>query len=192
MTKAEISTADRESRLSFMEVSETTGTALRDFWKVLEPHLPQILDGFYAHIGSVSELSALLGNQAPRLKQAQGTHWGRLFSGTFDDAYMHSVHTIGLTHNRIGLEPRWYIGGYKYVMNRLVEIAVKKGAGSGYFRFRRCRQRDHQIGSFGLDGTAGLGAGHVCYSGADERQDDDRRRCIGRSLHQRADSCLRE
>ncbi|MEQ8741134.1 MAG: protoglobin domain-containing protein, partial [Hoeflea sp.] len=91
MTKAEISTADRESRLSFMEVSETTGTALRDFWKVLEPHLPQILDGFYAHIGSVSELSALLGNQAPRLKQAQGTHWGRLFSGTFDDAYMHSV-----------------------------------------------------------------------------------------------------
>ena len=42
---------------------------------------------------------------------------------------MQSVHTIGLTHNRIGLEPRWYIGGYKFVMNRLVEIAVQNIAG---------------------------------------------------------------
>jgi len=126
MTKDDTSAVDRASRLRFMEVSDETGAALRDFWKVLEPHLPQILDSFYAHIGAVPELSKLLGSQAPRLKQAQGAHWGRLFSGTFDDTYMQSVHTIGLTHNRIGLEPRWYIGGYKFVMNRLVDIAVKK------------------------------------------------------------------
>jgi methyl-accepting chemotaxis protein len=118
--------ADRETRLRFMEVSETTGEALRDFWTVLEPHLPVILDGFYAHLGTEPELAKLVGNQAPRLKQAQGTHWARLFAGTFDEAYMQSVNTIGLTHNRIGLEPRWYIGGYKFVMNRLVDIAVKK------------------------------------------------------------------
>ncbi|MDX5365543.1 MAG: globin-coupled sensor protein [Alphaproteobacteria bacterium] len=118
--------ADRETRMRFMEVSETTGEALRDFWKVLEPHLPAILDGFYAHLGSEPELAKLVGTQAPRLKQAQGAHWARLFAGTFDEAYMQSVNTIGLTHNRIGLEPRWYIGGYKYVMNRLVDVAVKK------------------------------------------------------------------
>jgi hypothetical protein len=57
-----------------MEVSETTGDALRDFWKVLEPHLPEILDGFYAHLGSEPELAKLVGTQAPRLKQAQGSH----------------------------------------------------------------------------------------------------------------------
>ena len=52
---------DRETRMRFMEVSETTGEALRDFWKVLEPHLPVILDGF-AHLGSTR---AGQGDEAP-------------------------------------------------------------------------------------------------------------------------------
>ena len=32
------------------------------------------------------------------------------------------MRTIGLAHHKIGLEPRWYIGGYTYVLNRLVAI----------------------------------------------------------------------
>ncbi|MDR3499913.1 MAG: globin-coupled sensor protein [Parvibaculum sp.] len=120
------SRADRDSRLRFMEISEATGATLREFWKVIEPVLPSILDGFYSHVSSEPELAKLVGTQTPRLKQAQGGHWARLFSGNFDDGYMESVRTIGLTHNRIGLEPRWYIGGYKYVLNRLVGIAVAK------------------------------------------------------------------
>jgi methyl-accepting chemotaxis protein len=126
MTQNQVSSADREGRLRYMEVSERTGDALREFWKVIEPHLPEVLDGFYAHLSNVPALAKLVGDQTPRLKTAQGAHWGRLFSGTFDDAYMQGVRIIGQTHNRIGLEPRWYIGGYKFVMNRLVEIAVKK------------------------------------------------------------------
>jgi hypothetical protein len=48
-----------------------------------------------------------------------------LFSGQFDAAYFQGVHTIGLMHHKIGLEPRWYIGGYAYVLNRLVALAVR-------------------------------------------------------------------
>lgn len=117
---------DRDARLRFMEVDEKTGNALRAFWKVIEPHLPDVLDGFYNHLASEPSLAKLVGTQAPRLKQAQGGHWARLFGGTFDDAYMQSVRTIGLTHSRIGLEPRWYIGGYKFVLNRLIKLAVEK------------------------------------------------------------------
>lgn len=117
---------DREGRLRFMEITADTGAALRDLWKVIEPHLPDVLDGFYKHLASEPALARLVSDQAPRLKQAQGSHWARLFAGTFDDAYMHSVRTIGLTHNRIGLEPRWYIAGYKFVLNRLIEVAVRK------------------------------------------------------------------
>ena len=118
------SNQDREARMRFMQVSNATGEALRDFWKVIEPKLPDILDGFYNHLMGEPELAKLVGTQTPRLKQAQGSHWARLFTGHFDDTYMASVRTIGLTHNRIGLEPRWYIGGYKYVLNHLVEAAV--------------------------------------------------------------------
>ena len=117
---------DRESRLRFAQVTEKTVRNLRELWSVVQPHLPSILDGFYAHIGSEPNLARLVGNQASHLKQAQGAHWQRLFSGSFDTAYFEGIHRIGLAHKKIGLEPRWYMGGYRYVMNRLVAIAVRK------------------------------------------------------------------
>ena len=74
MSNDQGSTVDREGRMRFMEVSEATGEALRDFWTVIEPHLPAVLDGFYAHLGAVPELAKLVGTQTPRSKQAQGAH----------------------------------------------------------------------------------------------------------------------
>ena len=35
------------------------------------------------------------------------------------------VRTIGMVHNRIGLEPRWYIGGYALVLSHLTDLAIK-------------------------------------------------------------------
>ena len=74
---------------------------------------------------SERQLAALVGGDAPRLKSAQKSHWAKLFSGTFDPSYMQGVQIIGEVHNRIGLEPRWYIGGYNFVLSQLTELAVK-------------------------------------------------------------------
>lgn len=116
---------DRDVRLRFMRVTEKTGIALREFWKIVEPRLPELLEAFYGHVGSIPQLAAMVSQQIPRLKMAQASHWQRLFSGTFDEGYMQGVRTIGMTHSRIGLEPRWYIGGYALVLNRLCEIAAE-------------------------------------------------------------------
>ncbi len=117
---------DRGGRLRFMRIDERTGALLREFWIVVEPALPTILEGFYRHVTSEPQLARMLGNDIPRLKSAQGSHWGRLFNGRFDDAYMKGVRTIGLIHNKIGLEPRWYIGGYTFVLSQLTDLAVRK------------------------------------------------------------------
>ena len=116
---------DRTVRLNFMRIDGQSGALLQEFWKVVQPELPRILDGFYQHLIAVPALQALVGTQTPRLKDAQASHWGRLFNGRFDDAYMRGVHEIGMVHCRIGLEPRWYIGGYNFVMTELTQIAVK-------------------------------------------------------------------
>ena len=117
--------ADREARLHFMQIDEETGALLRGFWKILEPALPSVLDGFYRHVTAEPHLARLIGSDIPRLKGAQGRHWQRLFDGRFDGDYIEGVRRIGLIHNKIGLEPRWYIGGYNYVLNRLAALAVK-------------------------------------------------------------------
>jgi methyl-accepting chemotaxis protein len=121
---AEYSDDDRLSRMRFMRINEQTGHALREFWKVVEPALPEILEGFYAHVTAVPALATMIGNDIPRLKNAQRTHWARLFNGRFDRDYMQGVRSIGLVHNKIGLEPRWYIGGYNFVLSQLVALAV--------------------------------------------------------------------
>ncbi len=112
-------------RLRFMQVDEPLRARLREFWQHVEPALPGILDAFYGHVVGVPHLAQLIGNDVPRLKGAQGSHWQRLFSAAFDDAYFDGVRTIGKVHNRIGLEPRWYIGAYNLVLCHLVEVAHK-------------------------------------------------------------------
>lgn len=126
MSEAQI---DRDGRIKFMSITEESRRVLPEFWKVVDPNLENVLDGFYKHVGSVPALAKMVGDQTARLKAAQRTHWERLFSGRFDDAYVNGVRTIGLTHNRIGLEPRWYIGGYNYVLSRLIQLAAKSFKG---------------------------------------------------------------
>jgi methyl-accepting chemotaxis protein len=119
------SSQDREIRMRFMRIDSRTGELLREFWKVVEPALPHVLDGFYQHVTAEPPLARLVGNHISRLKAAQGSHWSRLFNGRFDHEYMQGVRAIGLIHNKIGLEPRWYIGGYNFVLSQLTTIAVR-------------------------------------------------------------------
>jgi methyl-accepting chemotaxis protein len=116
---------DRETRLRFMRISPETGLLLQRFWPSVAQVLPQVLDGFYDHAMREPNLARLIGTDMPRLKRAQSAHWERLFSGRFDEAYFNGARTIGLAHNKIGLEPRWYIGGYNYVLSELGELAGK-------------------------------------------------------------------
>lgn len=117
--------AEIHERLDFMRIDADTRALLQEFWTHVQPALPRILDDFYAHITSTSKLDQMIGNQTERLKQAQTDHWARLFSGRFDEAYVEGVRTIGLVHNRIGLEPRWYIGGYNFILAALLDLAAR-------------------------------------------------------------------
>lgn len=117
---------DRATRMRFMRIDVKTGERLREFWSVVEPAFPEIVEGFYQHITREPQLARMIGNDILRLKSAQGEHWKRLFNGRFDSEYMQGVRRIGLIHNKIGLEPRWYIGGYNFVLNRLVALVARK------------------------------------------------------------------
>lgn len=116
---------DNTERLRFMGITGETTRLLREFWPVVVPHLPDILTGFYNHAASIPKLAGLVSDQVPRLKKAQETHWERLFTSGFSESYFEGVRTIGWVHNKINLEPRWYIGGYNYVLSRLADIAIQ-------------------------------------------------------------------
>jgi ABC-type transporter Mla subunit MlaD len=115
---------DLNARIRFIRLSADDTALLHDFWKIVEPKLPAILDGFYKHVASEPGLQALVAGKVPGLKKAQGQHWHRLLAGSLDAGYYASVRSIGLAHHRIGLQPRWYIGGYNYILPHLYDIAI--------------------------------------------------------------------
>ncbi|WP_213030231.1 protoglobin domain-containing protein, partial [Acinetobacter baumannii] len=54
----------------------------------------------------------------------------QILGGAFDETYEASVNKIGEVHNKLGLEPRWYIGGYNALASDLLEeIALKMPVG---------------------------------------------------------------
>jgi len=112
-------------RLAFLEVDDDTRAALKEFLPIAEKALPGILTQFYEHLSKRPELANMFGTGAQQkatmnhAASAQAKHWLNLFSGRFDESYAESVRKIGLTHSRIGLDPRWYIGGYAFTLNRV-------------------------------------------------------------------------
>jgi len=113
--------ASLQERLSFSRIDDATCATLKALLPLLEERLPEVLNGFYDYIQGFA-LPASLFRDASHREQAKGLqikHWTLIASGNFDAAYVESVRKIGLTHKRIGLEPRWYIGGYAYIISEL-------------------------------------------------------------------------
>ncbi|TBW35218.1 globin-coupled sensor protein [Siculibacillus lacustris] len=117
---------DLARRLAFARIDQETTRNLREVWASIEPILPDLLCSFYGHLGTEPMLARMTSGRSTDLAKAQSRHWGRVFSGRFDDDYAASVKAIGRAHHRIGLEPRWYIGGYQYVLNEISAHLVRR------------------------------------------------------------------
>ncbi len=119
-------------RLAFAGFNDAQRDALARFLPTLERALPAILDRFYANLRGWPELAGMFhGSDAmPRAARAQSAHWLMLFSGRFDDQYVQSVKRIGLMHSKIGLDPRWYIGGYNFILRELFDLAARSAGKS--------------------------------------------------------------
>ncbi len=121
------SSNDIKDRLAFLRIDSTTREILGAFLPTLRLELPKILSAFYEHLQRHQNLAEMFQARSAmeRASKAQGDHWVKLFSGRFDEDYVASVQRIGLMHSRIGLEPRWYIGGYSLILGHLFAAATR-------------------------------------------------------------------
>lgn len=105
------------ARLEFMNFDQRSRQVLRDLQPLIRGHMNKALGSFYERLRSTPEVRSFFKNeqQIASAQTRQETHWDTLSDGTFDAAYEEKVLTVGRTHARIGLEPRWYIGGYAII-----------------------------------------------------------------------------
>jgi methyl-accepting chemotaxis protein len=133
-------------RLDFIGIDSVTREALRELRPLIATALPGILDQFYAHLMKHPQVAKMFPSEAVvrHAKEAQIKHWMMIAAAAFDPAYVQSVTRIGQTHNRLGLEPRWYIAGYSMIVTGLLrEIETKTAQGwfDGWFGGRAARDK---------------------------------------------------
>lgn len=97
----------------------------------LKPHISKAvgpaLDRFYSHATTNPETARHFqsASHIEHAKQKQVDHWCLIATGKFDLEYIEGVTRIGKVHAKLGLEPKWYIGGYSLILEELVSSIIK-------------------------------------------------------------------
>ena len=113
-------------RLDFMRLDNETQDTIRSLRPLIQKAIGPALDDFYARVRQTPEVSRFFSNpnHMDSAKSRQASHWGIIAEANYGDSYARGVRAIGETHARLGLEPRWYIGGYALVAEKLMEAVV--------------------------------------------------------------------
>ncbi len=121
-----------QQRLAFHGINAQVSTVLRSHKALILELMPSILDAFYDHIDRFPETKAFFRSRDHMMhaKKMQLLHWSLILDGKFDDQYVSSVTKVGEVHNRLGLEPIWYIGGYNALVTGLLDSIATKLNGS--------------------------------------------------------------
>jgi methyl-accepting chemotaxis protein len=121
-------------RLDFMQLDESARADIRGLQPVIARAIRPALDAFYAQVRAFPETRAFFSSDS-HIDTAAGRqqqHWGIIASANYGDDYVRGVRTIGQVHARIGLEPRWYIGGYALLTEQLVKAVVREDWPKGF------------------------------------------------------------
>lgn len=120
-------------RLSFIGLDDKARRALRSLSGFVTRELPNTLDRFYSKVRATPEVRRFFSDDRhiEGAKSAQERHWGTIVTGSFDQTYVESVGQIGTAHARIGLEPRWYVGGYAFILEDLIRKVVAEAHKGG-------------------------------------------------------------
>ena len=104
-----------KSRLAFYELTDEDFKRLTSLKSFAERWTHDITEGLYELIMGQPDSRAFFPDQGTlnRVKKLQNTYFLKLFSGTCDLNYVRDRLLVGMTHERIGMPPKLYLGAYR-------------------------------------------------------------------------------
>ncbi len=100
------------------------------------------LDKFYENVAATPETAKCFSGKAAmdHAQKAQVKHWQKMFGEGVTESYYAATKVVGDVHARIGLEPRWYIGGYANILEQVITGILTEGL-KGLSRRRKAEAR---------------------------------------------------
>ncbi|MHB0975325.1 MAG: protoglobin domain-containing protein [Thiobacillus sp.] len=126
--KFQIDSREQAQRKSFVEFAHEDIALLRDLRPLMETHVDGIVERFYDHLLGYAEARAFFRDEATlsRVKGAQREYLLDLFRDSYGEDYFEKRLRIGVTHERIGLVPKWYIGSYSKFLCLILPLLVSR------------------------------------------------------------------
>ena len=114
-------------RLDFIGMDKPARAALKALQPLIEQSIGKALEIFYDKVSATPATPKFFADDRHKAmaKGAQERHWAIIATANYNDDYVSGVKKIGQAHARIGLEPRWYIGGYALVMEQVISAVVQ-------------------------------------------------------------------
>jgi len=115
---------DVQQRLSYLNLTAADCELLKALGPTLERHAVSFVAAFYRNLLSFGPTRELLRDPdvKERLLVKQREYLLSLASPRFDEAFIAQRRRIGEVHQRIGLEPRWYLGAYALYLSLLTPV----------------------------------------------------------------------
>lgn len=109
-------------RLRFIGLDDAARQHLVALKPALEKELPAALDEFYQRVQAQGKLRHFFPDKkaAESARARQLDHWSSIANGNFSERFLATCQAIGRSHARLGLSPRWYIGGYAIILDQLI------------------------------------------------------------------------
>jgi signal transduction histidine kinase len=113
-----------EELREFFGITEADLEALSEAREAVDKAADAIVDDFYRHLLQYPDTQRLLRNAEvrKRLLIKQREYLLSLTEPVIDLAYLERREAIGATHERVGIETRWYLGAYARYFSLLVPV----------------------------------------------------------------------
>jgi signal transduction histidine kinase len=119
-----------QERVAYFDYGDVDRALLAELGGTLAKHADSLVAAFYRHLLSYPAMRHLLREPAvkERLLGLQRQYLLSLAGPALDDAYLAQRQAIGQVHERIGLEPGWYLGAYALYLSLLTPLVCERFA----------------------------------------------------------------
>jgi rsbT co-antagonist protein RsbR len=123
MNRLRLDERELTSRRSFYEITQDDLDRLAALRPLAERHSVTLVDALYELILNHPESRVFFPDDdtVRRVKALQRDYFIGLFAGRCDLAYVEDRLRVGIAHERIGMAPKWYIGGYARYLRLLFD-----------------------------------------------------------------------
>jgi methyl-accepting chemotaxis protein len=114
--------AEFAPRLEAYGLDEDARRRLKQFWPLIEPHLPEALDNFIASASKMPQIAHIYAKHGPLIREVELKHFRVLLQGDFDDAYAERCRQSAEQHVLVGAEARIRLNSGNYVLRKAIDI----------------------------------------------------------------------